>query len=44
MPDNGPGTEGLRLRDDFPAVPTADWEAAIRKDLTPAASFFQPNS
>jgi methylmalonyl-CoA mutase len=33
MPDAGPGTENLRLRDDFPPVPTADWEAAIRRDL-----------
>ena len=33
MPDPGTGTEILRLRDDFPPVPTADWEAAIRKDL-----------
>src|SRR5215471_228414 len=25
--------EALRLLDDFPPVATADWEAAIRKDL-----------
>jgi len=33
MPDSTPGTETLQLRDDFPPVPTADWEAAIHKDL-----------
>jgi len=30
MPD---GAQTLRLREDFPPVPTADWEAAIRRDL-----------
>ena len=33
MVDAGPGTEILRLRDDFPPVSTPDWETAIRKDL-----------
>src|SRR5215469_3478405 len=28
--------EALRLRDDFPPVATAEWEAAIRKDLNGA--------
>lgn len=33
MPDDRTGTEILNLDRDFPPVPTAMWEAAIRKDL-----------
>jgi methylmalonyl-CoA mutase len=33
MPEQAPGTEILHLSADFPPVPTADWEAAIAKDL-----------
>jgi len=33
MPDSAPGTEILQLSTEFPAVSTADWEAAIRADL-----------
>ncbi|MGA7410171.1 MAG: methylmalonyl-CoA mutase family protein [Bryobacteraceae bacterium] len=33
MPDELGGTEILTLSQDFPPVPTEDWEAAIRKDL-----------
>src|SRR5271165_3099536 len=33
MPDDAAGTELLTLSHDFPPVPTAEWEAAIRKDL-----------
>ncbi len=33
MPDELGGTEILTLGQDFPPVPTAEWEAAIRKDL-----------
>jgi methylmalonyl-CoA mutase len=33
MPDATPGTEPLKLKDDFPPVPAALWDAAIRKDL-----------
>ena len=33
MPDRDAGLEILRLRDDFPPVSTADWEAAVHKDL-----------
>jgi methylmalonyl-CoA mutase len=33
MSDNAAGTELFHLSADFAAVPTADWEALIRKDL-----------
>jgi methylmalonyl-CoA mutase len=33
MSEQAPGTEILHLSADFPPVPTADWEAAIAKDL-----------
>ena len=33
MLDERAGTEVLALTQDFPPVPTAAWEAAIRKDL-----------
>jgi methylmalonyl-CoA mutase len=33
MPEIAPGTESLHLAEDFPPVATAEWEAAIRKDL-----------
>jgi methylmalonyl-CoA mutase len=33
FPDGAPGAELLNLSADFPRVPTAVWEAAIRKDL-----------
>lgn len=33
MPDELGATEILTLSQDFPPVPTAEWEAAIRKDL-----------
>jgi methylmalonyl-CoA mutase len=33
MPEDLPGAEILNLGQDFPAVPTAVWEAAIAKDL-----------
>jgi methylmalonyl-CoA mutase len=33
MPDAETGTEILHLSSDFPPTPTADWEAAIHKDL-----------
>src|ERR1700690_2589333 len=33
MPDEPMGTGILNLSQDFPPVSTADWEAAIRKDL-----------
>jgi methylmalonyl-CoA mutase len=33
MPEPAPGTEPLKLKEDFPPVPTAEWEAAIQKDL-----------
>ncbi len=33
MAEPPPGTQVLRLRDDFPPVPTSEWEAAIRSDL-----------
>lgn len=33
MPEDVPGAAALNLRQDFPPVPTAEWEAAIQKDL-----------
>ncbi len=33
MPEEDTGVEILNLSQDFPPVPTADWEAAIQKDL-----------
>src|SRR5208283_3152634 len=33
MPEEFGGTEILTLSQDFPPVPAAEWEAAIRKDL-----------
>jgi methylmalonyl-CoA mutase len=33
MTEETPGTELLHLADDFPPVATAEWEAAIQKDL-----------
>ncbi len=33
MPDKTPGAETLDLAKEFPPVPTAEWEAAIAKDL-----------
>jgi methylmalonyl-CoA mutase len=33
MPEIAPGTAALNLREEFPPVSTADWEAVIRKDL-----------
>src|SRR3954447_2052801 len=33
MPEDASGLEILNLAEDFPPVPTSDWEAAIQKDL-----------
>jgi methylmalonyl-CoA mutase len=33
MPEQATGTEVLKLAQEFPPVPTAEWEAAIAKDL-----------
>ncbi len=33
MPEQAPGTEVLKLAQEFPPVPTSRWEAAIAKDL-----------
>jgi methylmalonyl-CoA mutase len=33
MPDDTAGAEILNLREDFPPVPTSEWEARIRADL-----------
>lgn len=33
MPEQAPGTEALKVAQEFPPVPTAEWEAAIHKDL-----------
>jgi len=33
MPDAAPGTDVLNLSEDFPPTPTAEWEAAIHRDL-----------
>lgn len=33
MPDTLSGTEDLKLKEEFPPIATADWEAAIRADL-----------
>ena len=33
MPETAPGAEILNLGQDFPPVPTSEWEAAIQKDL-----------
>lgn len=33
MPDAAPGTDTLRLKEEFPPVSTADWEATIIADL-----------
>jgi methylmalonyl-CoA mutase len=33
MPDSDPGTESLSIAQEFPPVPTSEWEKAIAKDL-----------
>jgi len=33
MPDSAPGTDVLNLSQHFPPTPTAEWEAAIHRDL-----------
>ena len=33
MPEPAPGTEVLKLKETFPPVPTAEWEAVIHEDL-----------
>jgi methylmalonyl-CoA mutase len=33
MPEDSPGTEILHINQDFPPVPTSEWEAAIHADL-----------
>ncbi len=33
MPEKAPGSEALKLAQEFPPVPTSAWEAAIQKDL-----------